>query len=56
MKKFEVGDYVVKNGGDYTYRGTIVAIFKKRSGVERLVVENEDGMLFIFNRDQLNYG
>lgn len=56
MKKFAVGDRVVKDGGDYTYRGTIVAVFNKLSGVERIVVENEDGMLFIFNAGQLNYG
>lgn len=49
----EIGDEVEKTTGDYTYRGWVVAKFKKISGVERLVVENADGMLFIFNEKQL---
>lgn len=50
---YKIGDKVIKSSGDYTYRGTVVSIFKKLSGVVRLVVENEDGMLFIFNENQL---
>jgi hypothetical protein len=50
---FEVGQEVIKDSGDYTYRGVIVSIFTKRSGAVRLVVENADGMLFIFNEKQL---
>lgn len=38
--KFEVGDKVKKEGGDYRYSG--------------VVVENSDGMLFIFNGAQLD--
>ena len=49
-----VGDRVVKNGGDYTYEGVVVAKFWKRNGhTLRYVVENDDGMLFIFNSGQL---
>lgn len=50
---FEVGQRVIKDSGDYTYNGIIVSIFEKRSGAVRLVVENDDGMLFIFNEKQL---
>lgn len=50
---FSVGDVVEKVGGDYTYKGTIVSIFKKHSGVIRLVVEDDRGMLFIFNEKSL---
>ncbi len=50
---FTVGQRVYKDSGDYTYNGVVVSIFQKRSGVVRLVVENDDGMLFIFNENQL---
>lgn len=53
MSVFQVGDEVEKTAGDYRYRGTVVVIFRKLNGVERLVVENGDGMLFIFNDRQL---
>lgn len=49
----KLGDRVQKTTGDYRYNGVIVAKFKKLSGVERFVVENHDGMLFIFNENQL---
>jgi hypothetical protein len=51
--KFRVGDRVLKDSGDYRYEGEVVAVFTKRSGAVRLVVENDDGMLFIFNESQL---
>ena len=51
--KYEIGDRVAKLSGDYRYRGVVVSIFRKRSGVVRYVVENDDGMLFIFNEGQL---
>ncbi len=49
----KIGDRVVKQGGDYRFRGTIVALFKKVDGKTRVVVENEDGILHIFNPLQL---
>lgn len=49
----KLGDKVQKLGGDYTFRGVIVADFLKLTGQRRLVVENSDGMLFIFNEKQL---
>lgn len=51
---FQIGDLVKKTGGDYSYRGVVVSAFTKwKSDKIRIVVENEDGMLFIFNPAQL---
>jgi len=50
---FKVGDEVEKVLGDYYYRGHVVAVFYKLNGVTRYVVENSDGMLFIFNEKQI---
>lgn len=50
---FAIGDPVEKTGGDYSYRGGVVGVIRKRSGALRYVVENSDGMLFIFNESQL---
>lgn len=50
-----VGDKVVKDTGDYTYEGTIVAVFNKKNGAKRYVVEHDDlGILFIFNEQQIH--
>lgn len=49
----KTGDEVEKVGGDYRYRGVVVAVFEKRSGAVRVVVENDGGMLFIFSPAQL---
>jgi hypothetical protein len=48
-----VGDRVEKGGGDYVFRGEVRAVFTKRSGQVRIVVENDDGILHIFNPGQL---
>lgn len=50
---FSIGDWVEKAGGDYRYKGVVVGVVTKRSGAQRYVVENDDGMLFIFNGTQL---
>lgn len=52
---FEVGDVVVKRGGDYTFRGVVVSCFRKRSGSPRLCIENEDGVVMIMNASQLEF-
>lgn len=53
-RPLEVNDYVEKVGGDYTFRGFVVAMFnKRRSGAVRYVVENDDGVLHIFSEAQL---
>ncbi len=48
------GTRVIKTGGDYVFRGEVVAAFHKRSGALRVVVENDDGILHVFNPAQLN--
>lgn len=48
-----VGDRVQKVGGDYQLTGWIVARFLKRNGIVRYVVEDERGMLLIYNRNNL---
>lgn len=46
---YPVGTKFEKTGGDYNFKGEIVAVFSKKSGAVRYVGENEDGLLFIFN-------
>lgn len=53
--KFAINDHVIKDSGDYRYKGHVVSVFEKMSGAVRYVVENEDGMLFIFNEGQLKF-
>lgn len=53
MTEAQVGDQVTKTGGDYRFDGTVVARFAKRSGAVRVVVEDDRGLLFIFNDSML---
>lgn len=46
--KFALGDQVSKVGGDYRFDGVVVAAFRKLSGVERFVVEDDRGILHIY--------
>lgn len=49
-----VGDWVEKITGDYTFGGTVVAVFNKLNGGPlRVVVENKQGILHIFSPNQL---
>ena len=48
-----VGDKVHKLGGDYRFEGIVVAAFKKLSGAERYVVEDDRGVLHIFSERNL---
>jgi hypothetical protein len=48
-----IGDRVVKTGGDYTFEGIIIAVFQKRSGAIRYVVEDDRGLIMIMNPQQL---
>jgi len=55
-RQFNAGERVVKNKGDYRFEGQIMAIFYKRDGQKlRVVVENDDGILHIFNQNQLEH-
>ena len=44
---------VTVTGGDYVYGGYLVAVFSKRKGGVRVVVEDGNGRLFIHNPGQL---
>lgn len=51
--KFKIGDKVRKIKG-YAFDGIIVSVFQNTKGEVRLVAELENnGMLHIFNEDQL---
>ena len=46
---YKVGDLVEKVGGDYTFVGIVVAVFEKLSGAIRLVIEDDRGVLHVYN-------
>jgi predicted nucleic acid-binding Zn ribbon protein len=48
-----IGSKVRKVGGDYRFEGTIVSAFKKLSGKERFVVEDDRGVLHIYSEKNL---
>ena len=48
-----LGKTYVKTSGDYKFIGECVSVFTKKSGVKRVVLENEWGLLFIFNENQI---
>lgn len=52
---WSIGDYALKQGGDYTFEGYVVAVFSKRRDPTtlRLVVENAEGILHIFSPGNL---
>lgn len=48
-----VGDTMQKIAGDYRFHGTVRSLFQKESGMWRVVLENQDGILHIFAPSQL---
>jgi hypothetical protein len=52
QSKFQPGQRVRKPKG-YRFDATILAVFKNLSGEWRVVAENGDGLLHIFNESQL---
>jgi hypothetical protein len=54
--RFAVGDRVSKRGGDYSFDGTVISVCWKLSGHLRYVVEDDRGLLFIFNEASLTPG
>ena len=52
--RFHLGQRVIKTGGDYTFDGWVVSVWRKRSGKLRYCVENEAGLVHIFNEGQLS--
>ena len=62
MPEFKPGDRVKKEGGDYIFSGVVLSAFEKMrverdrwvpSGVWRYAVQNQAGMIHIFNEKQL---
>jgi hypothetical protein len=53
MKELKIRQTVRKVTGDYVFEGYIVSKFKKRNGMVRYVVENYQGILHIFSRQNL---
>lgn len=53
--RFLVGDKVKKVGGDYTFVGVVVARFTKLSGLIRYVVEDDRGVLHVYNDRNLEW-
>lgn len=51
-KYYKVGDKVSKIQG-YKFDGIVVSTFQTLAGKSRVVVDNEDGLLHIFNEEQL---
>lgn len=52
---FIIGDYVSKPKG-YKFVGYVIGYFVKRDGLSiRYAVENDDGIIHIFNANQLEY-
>jgi hypothetical protein len=52
-RRFAVGDKVRKVTGDYSFDSTVVSVYNKLSGQVRLVCEDDRGVNFIFNQNQL---
>lgn len=52
--EYKIGQKFEKQGGDYRFKGVIVAAFTKLNGTVRYVGENADGLLFIFNESAIN--
>lgn len=50
---FEIGEPVAKVGGDYRFDGWVVGHMWKRSGELRYAVEDDRGVLHIFNERQI---
>lgn len=48
-----VGTRVRVIANDYSYTGWVMCVFRKRRGTIRVVVEDENGRLFIHNPSQL---
>lgn len=44
---------VCKTTGDYHFEGQVAVWFRKRNGAERLVVEDDRGLLLIMNPQQI---
>ena len=50
---YMVGRRYRKERGDYVFEGECVAVFLKKSGAVRVVLEDARGLLFIFSLNQI---
>ena len=50
MQDVQIGDTVERVNSDYKFVGTVRSVFEKNSGLVRYVVEDDRGVLFIWNR------
>ena len=53
MSDIVVDDIVKRVSSDYTFVGVVRAVFPKLSGLTRYVVEDDRGVLFIWNRKNM---
>lgn len=53
MDDIVVGDTVERVNSDYRFVGTVVSVFQKTTGQVRYVVEDDRGVLFIWNRNNM---
>ena len=53
--EFNLHDLVSKIGGDYSFDGKVVSRFKKLSGVNRYVVEDDRGVLHVYSAKNLEH-
>jgi len=53
MNEIKVNDKVRRVNSDYEFIGTVVSVFEKTSGLVRYVVEDDRGVLFIWNRENM---
>ena len=54
MAKFKVGDRACKPKG-YKFDSVIVSVFTTTGGETRIVAENGEGLLYIFNESNLEH-
>ena len=50
LQDVQIGDTVERVNSDYKFVGTVRSVFEKNSGLVRYVVEDDRGVLFIWNR------
>ena len=49
VPSYSIGQAVRKVGGDYTFEGTVIGVFFKKSGVVRYAVEDDRGVIHIYS-------
>lgn len=52
---FREGDRVIKRDDDYIFAGVVIAAFRKRDGSPRYAVENDEGVIHVFDQGRLEY-